>query len=282
MVKYQTFALNVSYPLISTGIHQPLRLYPCSWGNMTYKYHLLCHRSFTSRTVAHAPVANCLAQKNIASCATDTQIPSPSDPGPPPPPISALFPNERYLSVFILQLLFLKNSPSSAAHCLSGFFDSHHNWKEVGGCVLPACFLPSQRLPVDTQTHKHLPLLVPPFGRCIRVVAVLLDPLLQGAVSAKVSLDEKNVRRFSVEVKTEHCRVLDDKCTSQTPNSTCDFVLHSFRIFHYLSGSSRLTFDPDTHRTVQLSLPADSQIVVAVQAFDGDHSHVHRCDFQNT
>lgn len=42
-----------------------------------------------------------------------------------------------------------------------------------------------------------------------------------------------------------------------------------------LSGASRLTSDPDTNRSVQLSLPADSQIVVAVQPFDGHHSHVH-------
>ena len=52
---------------------------------------------------------------------------------------------------------------------------------------------------------------------------------------------------------------------------------------YYLSfsGAFRLTPDPDTNRSVQLSLPADSQIVVAVQPFDGHHSHVHRCDFQN-
>ncbi len=49
-----------------------------------------------------------------------------------------------------------------------------------------------------------------------------------------------------------------------------------------VSGASRLTPDPDTHRSIQFSLPADSQIVVAVQPFDGHHSHIHRCDFQNT
>lgn len=34
----------------------------------------------------------------------------------------------------------------------------------MGGSVLPAGFLPSQRLPVDVQAHEHLPLLVPPLG----------------------------------------------------------------------------------------------------------------------
>lgn len=58
----------------------------------------------------------------------------------------------------------------------------------MGGPILPAGFLPSQRLPVDVQTHKHLPLLVFPHGRCIRVVAVLLDPLLQTAVNTKFPL----------------------------------------------------------------------------------------------
>lgn len=72
------------------------------------------------------------------------------------------------------------------------FFRSHHNWKEVGGRVLPAGFFPPQRLPVDIQTHKHLTLLVPPRRWCVGVVAVLLDPLLQGAVNTKLSLKQNS------------------------------------------------------------------------------------------
>lgn len=71
---------------------------------------------------------------------------------------------------------------------------SHHNWKEVGGRVLPAGFLPSHRLPVDVQAHKHLPLLVPPLGWRVRIVAVLLDPLLQGAVDAELPLGKTSIR----------------------------------------------------------------------------------------
>lgn len=69
----------------------------------------------------------------------------------------------------------------SSAACPPSPFElpsSHHNWQEVGGSVLPAGFLPSQRLPVDIQTHEHLPLLVLPLRGRIRVVAVLLNPLL--------------------------------------------------------------------------------------------------------
>lgn len=56
------------------------------------------------------------------------------------------------VNVFILQLFsVLKTSLSSAAYLPSPveFSSSHHNWKEVGGRVLPAGFLPSQWLPVD-------------------------------------------------------------------------------------------------------------------------------------
>lgn len=49
-----------------------------------------------------------------------------------------------------------------------------------------------------------------------------------------------------------------------------------------VSGPRRSTPDPDTNRSVNLSFPADSQVVVAVQSFDGHHSHVHRSDLQNT
>lgn len=77
---------------------------------------------------------------------------------------------------------------------------SHHNWQEVGGRVLPAGFLPSDRLPVDVQAHKHLPLLVPPLGRGVRVVAVLLDALLQRAVNTKLPLERRGgigLQRFT-------------------------------------------------------------------------------------
>ena len=42
-----------------------------------------------------------------------------------------------------------------------------------------------------------------------------------------------------------------------------------------LSGPLRSTPDPDTNRSVNLSFPADSQVVVTVQPFDGHHSNVH-------
>lgn len=89
----------------------------------------------------------------------------------------------------------LKTSLSSAAYSPSPaeFTSSHQYWKKVGGCVLPACFPPSHWLPVDVETHKHLSLLVLPLGWSVRVVAVFLYPLLQGAVDAKLSLKKQRV-----------------------------------------------------------------------------------------
>lgn len=37
-----------------------------------------------------------------------------------------------------------------------------------------------------------------------------------------------------------------------------------------------------THRSVQLALLADGQVVVTAEAPDGHHSDVHRLDLQNT
>lgn len=78
-----------------------------------------------------------------------------------------MFLNERFLSECLYFTDNLKTSQSSAAYPPSSplsFPSLHQNWKKVGGRVLSAGFLPPQRLPVDTQTHKHLPLLVPPLS----------------------------------------------------------------------------------------------------------------------
>lgn len=78
--------------------------------------------------------------------------------------------------------------------------------------VLPAGFLALERPPMDIQAHEHLPLFVPPLGRRIGVVAVLLDPLLQGAVNAKLLLETQQESHFSVNVSVsptcEECSIV--------------------------------------------------------------------------
>lgn len=114
-------------------------------------------------------------------------------------------------SVFLFQFSISKKKkkiPLSIALSSS----SHHNWKEVCSRVLPAGFLALERPPMDIQAHEHLPLFVPPLGRRIGVVAVLLDPLLQGAVNAKLLLETQQESHFSVNVSVpptcEECSIV--------------------------------------------------------------------------
>lgn len=232
--------------------------------------------------------------------------------------VSALFPNERFPneSLYSTVCLFVFSTLEISCPVLHGlllqFFRSHHNWKEVCGRVLPAGFFPPQRLPVDIQTHKHLTLLVPPHRWCVGVVAILLDPLFQGTVNTKLSLKQNSKCRlitllnarwgktlmtsracpswlaiFKVHTSPDRSRVRrpghDSELTrqrSKDKSRTLKGKEESNTIS--ASGASRLTPDPDTHRSVQFSLPADSQVVVAVQPSDGHHSHIHWSDFQNT
>lgn len=71
----------------------------------------------------------------------------------------------------------------------------HKHREEMGGCVLPAGLLAPHGFATGAKAHKHGLLLVPPLGRCVRVVLVLLDPLCQLAICAKLFLQGTNNKR---------------------------------------------------------------------------------------
>lgn len=148
--------------------------------------------------------------------------------------VSALFPNKRFPNKSLYStvcLVFFQHWKSLVQCCVaffSLFFRSHHNWKEVGGRVLPAGFFPPQRLPVDIQTHKHLTLLVPPHRWCVGVVAVLLDPLLQGAVNTKLSLKQDSKCRLITLLNARMRQNTDDFSCTSIVVALGTWISHSF------------------------------------------------------
>lgn len=61
------------------------------------------------------------------------------------------------------------------------------------GCVFSPGLFGSHRLPVGHQAHEHGLLPVPPLCRGVGVVPVLLYPLYQLAVNAKIFLKEEDI-----------------------------------------------------------------------------------------
>lgn len=72
------------------------------------------------------------------------------------------------------------------------------NGQEVCGCIFSPRFLGPHWLAIGTQTHEHVLLLVLPLSRGVRVVPVLLDPLYQLAVGAKLLLENRKETTFAV------------------------------------------------------------------------------------
>ena len=60
----------------------------------------------------------------------------------------------------------------------------------MGGGVSPASLVSPSRLPPPVEGHEHLPAAVLPAQRGVRVVAVLLDALLELAVGAVFNLEQ--------------------------------------------------------------------------------------------